>query len=109
VTRQAATLLVEHGALVKAEADNVGLVEDVRLPEALLLAIQRAHLERQTARRQRESARAVQAAAAVSASEAAATTREAARLLIEQCGLPTAEAAELLGLSPQRMQRPLEP
>ncbi|MFN2506727.1 MAG: type II toxin-antitoxin system HicB family antitoxin [Acidimicrobiales bacterium] len=108
VTRQAALLLVEHGDLVKAEADNAELAQDIRLPDALLLTVERAHLERTAARRHRESARAAQEAAAVSASEAVATNREAARLLIEHCGLTTAEAADLLGLSTQRTQRPLD-
>ncbi len=105
VTRQAARLLVEHGGIMNAEADNLELAEDIRLPEAVLHTVEHAHLERQTARDQRERARAAREAAAVISSEAVATNREAARLLIEQCGLAKAEAASLLGLSHQRLQR----
>lgn len=105
VTIQAARLLVEHGALMEAQAESLGLVEDVRVPEAVLLRVQRAHLEREAARRQRETAQAAHEAATVISDEAVATNREAARLLTDQCGLTVAEAAGLLGLSPQRVQR----
>ena len=105
VTRQAAQLLAEHASLMNAQADDSGLVEDVRLPEAVLLVVERAHLERETAGRQRETARATQEAAAVTSGEALASNRDAARLLVEQYGLTIEEAAALLGLSPQRAQR----
>ena len=104
-TSRAARLLVEHGLLVKAQADNSELVADVRLPDAVLHAVQRAHLDRQAARRQREATLAAQEAADAISGEAVATNREAARLLTEQCGLTTVEAAGLLGLSPKRVQR----
>lgn len=101
-TRQAADLLMEQARLMNAEAEDFGLAGDVRLPEVVVLAVDRAHRERQTARRQRELAVAAQEAAAASSSEAIAGNREAARLLVDECGLTVEAAAGLLGLSTQR-------
>jgi predicted RNase H-like HicB family nuclease len=104
-TRQAAGLLAEHGELVKAESESLGLLADIRLPELVLQAVERAHMARQAARRQSALARAVQEAANAISNEAIVTNREAARLLTQQCGLSKTEAAGLLGLSLERVQR----
>ena len=104
-TRQAAALLVEHGELMEAVADASGLVDDVRLPDLLVQAVERAHLARETARRRGEAARSARAAANAAASEAIVTNREAARLLTRQCGLSRTEAAGLLGLAPERVKQ----
>jgi predicted RNase H-like HicB family nuclease len=104
-TRQAAGLLAEHGELVKAESESGGLVADIRLPELVLQAVERAHMARQAARRQGATARAAHEAANAISTEAIVTNREAARLLTQQCGLSRTEAAGLLGLSPERVQR----
>ncbi|MDQ6797425.1 MAG: hypothetical protein M3011_05265 [Actinomycetota bacterium] len=108
VTRQAGRMLVEHGILVEARADDFGLTDDVRLPEAVMVAIERAHQERQTANRQRRAALLAREEATARSGEALSTNREAARLLVEECGLTAAESAGLLGLSPERTQRLLE-
>jgi len=105
VTREAARLLQEHGALLLARADDAEQVCDVRLPEAVLELVRRAHSERQAAARQREKAQAARAAADVTSKEAVASNQHAARLLVEQCGLATTEAAGLLGLPEQRVER----
>lgn len=105
VTRHAGRLLVEHGVLVESQADDFEVVADIRLPEAVLLAMERAHLERQTASRRRQVALLARDAATIASSEAVATNREAARLLVDACGLSVTESAERLGLSPERTQR----
>jgi len=105
VTRHAGRLLVEHGVLVESQADDVGLMDDVRLPEAVVLTVERAHLERQAASRQRRAALLSREEATVTSSEAVSTNRGAARLLVGECGLTIAESAGLLGLSPERTQR----
>ncbi len=104
-TRQAAGLLAEHGDLVKAESEGPGLETDIRLPELVLQAVERAHAARQAARRQGAMARASREAANVVSTEAIVTNRQAARMLIQRCGLPRTEAARLLGLSHEKMQR----
>jgi len=107
-TRQAAHLVVEHGSRMNASADTVGIEDDIRLPDPVLVAIQKAHLERQAARRQRELAREAEEVAAAVSDRAVRVNRDVARLLTEQCGLPTAEAAGFLGLSVARAQRLLQ-
>jgi len=104
-TRRAAGLVVEHGELMEAVADASGLADDVRLPELVVQAVERAHVARETARRLGETAQAAQRAANATASEAIVSNREAARLLTQQCGLSKDEAARLLGLSLERVQR----
>jgi len=104
-TRRAAGLLVDHGELIEAVADASGLADDVRLPELVVHAVEGAHLARQTARQLVETARVAQRAANVAAREAIVSNREVARLLTRQCGLTTDDAAGLLGLSPERVQR----
>jgi len=54
---------------------------------------------------QRRKAQTAQVAATAASSEAVVVNREAGRLLIDQCGLTTDEAAGILGLSPQRAER----
>ena len=104
-TRQAARLVAEHGELMMAVADASALADDVRLPELVLHAVERASLARQAARHEGDRARAAQKAADVTSTEAIVTNREAARLLTEHCGLSRAEAAGLLDVSPERVRR----
>ncbi len=105
VTLWAAGLVVEHGELMRAVADASALLEDVRLPERVLQAVERAHLARQAARRQGDTAHAAQKTADATATEAIVSNREAARLLTEECGLSRVEAAGVLGVSSERVQR----
>ena len=105
VTRHAARLLVEHGDFMLAEVDDPSLVEDVRLPDAVVLAVEQAHLARQAARTLRDTAEKTKGAAAVISTDAIATNRDVANLLVEQCGLTTAEAGGFLGLSPAQTER----
>ena len=104
-TRRAAGLVVEHGELMAAVADAPGLVDDVRLPDLVLQAVERAHLARHTARRRREAASATKEAANARATEAIVSNREAARLLTQECGLSRTEVAGLLGLTPERVKQ----
>ncbi|MGI8808844.1 MAG: type II toxin-antitoxin system HicB family antitoxin [Acidimicrobiales bacterium] len=104
-TRQAAALVAEHGELMGAVADASRLADDVRLPELVLQAVERAHRAREAARGQAAAAQAAQEAANGATSEAIVTNREAARMLTMQCGLSRVEAAGLLGLSSERVQR----
>jgi hypothetical protein len=104
-TRRAAALVVEHGELMAAVADAPGLVDDVRLPDLVLQAVERAHLARHIARGRREAVSAAKEAANVSASEAIVSNREAARLLTQECGLSRTETAGLLGLTPERVKQ----
>lgn len=105
VTREAARMLVEHGVFVEAQADDVGLVTDIRMPEAVMVMIERAHQQRQTANYHHQAALVARESATMTSSQAVATLREAVRLLVGECGLAVAEAAGLLSLSPERAQR----
>jgi predicted RNase H-like HicB family nuclease len=71
--------------------EELDLVEDIRLPAPV-----KARLE--LARRERENAQAAQDAAA-------GATREAARALVKEGRLSVRDAAEVLGLSHQRVQQ----
>jgi predicted RNase H-like HicB family nuclease len=71
--------------------EEFNLVEDIRLPAPV-----KARLE--LARREREHAQAAQEAAA-------GATREAARALVREGRLSVRDAAEVLGLSHQRVQQ----
>jgi predicted RNase H-like HicB family nuclease len=75
------------------DQDAFELVEDVRLPKAVKASLTRA-------RRERERAEAASAAAL-------STTRKAAEALVRTGHLSTRDAAELLGLSAQRVQQVL--
>jgi len=72
-------------------AEEVRIVEDIRLPGPV-----KASLE--LARKEREKAQAAQDAAA-------GATREAARALVKDGHLSVRDAAEVLGLSHQRVQQ----
>lgn len=73
------------------EPDDVDIVEDIRLPGAV-----RARLDR--ARRERAKAQAAQ-------ETAAGATRDAARALVNEGHLSVRDAAQVLGLSHQRVQQ----
>lgn len=75
----------------EAAPDAFTLVEDVRLPKPVRATVERA-------RKERAKAQAVQEAAA-------GATREAARALVEQGRLSVRDAADVLGLSHQRVQQ----
>jgi predicted RNase H-like HicB family nuclease len=104
-TREAAALVGEHSEVMEALADASRLADDVRLPDLVLQAVERAHRARQVARVRADAAQAAQKAANGTTSEAIVTNREAARMLTMQCGLSRVEAAGLLGVSPERVQR----
>jgi len=105
VTREAARMLVKHGVFVEAQADDVGLVTDIRMPEAVMVIIERAHQQRQTANYHHQAALVARESATMTSSQAVATLREAVRLLVGECGLAVVEAAGLLSLSAERAQR----
>jgi len=73
------------------DADRVELVEDVRLPAAARDAVRRSRRARSLAQARRVEAQAV--------------TAEAARDLVRELHLGVRDAAELLGLSHQRVQQ----
>ncbi len=73
------------------DADSADLVEVVRLPAPVREALKRSRNSRRLAERQRAKAQ--------------ASTNEAARLLVEDLRLGVRDAAELLGLSHQRVQQ----
>ncbi len=98
-------MLVKHGVFVEAQADDVGLVTDIRMPEAVMVMIERAHQQRQTANYHHQAALVARESATMTSSQAVATLREAVRLLVGECGLAVVEAAGLLSLSPERAQR----
>jgi predicted RNase H-like HicB family nuclease len=70
---------------------ELDLAEDIRLPEPVKATLERA-------RREREHAQAAQEAAA-------GATRDAARALVKDGHLSVRDAAEVLGLSHQRVQQ----
>jgi predicted RNase H-like HicB family nuclease len=71
--------------------DAITIVEDIRLPKLVRATVERA-------RKERAKAQAVQEAAA-------GATREAARALVEEGRLSVRDAADVLGLSHQRVQQ----
>jgi predicted RNase H-like HicB family nuclease len=73
------------------DADSAELVEEIRLPARVQKAIRNSRELRSRADRERERAR--------------EETREAARALVEELDLGLRDAAELLGLSHQRVQQ----
>lgn len=77
------------------DADDAELVEEVRLPPSARDAVRRSRTARGRAAAQRENAR--------------RATVEAARALVRDAGLGLRDAAELLGISHQRVQQLLRP
>lgn len=73
------------------DEDAFDLVEDVRLPKAIKDRVTRARNERERAKAAQETA--------------LSTTRAAAEALVRKGHLSTRDAAEVLGLSPQRIQQ----
>ena len=71
--------------------DAFTIIEDIRLPKPVKTTVDRA-------REERARAQAVQEAAAIA-------TREAARALVEEGRLSVRDAADILGLSHQRVQQ----
>ena len=94
--------LVQTRALLRSAAalwfhqdpTSFDLADDVRLPEAIRSAVQ-------DAVRDREAAQAAQ-------KTAVASSRQAARLLVRAANLSLRDAAELLGMSHQRVQQLLD-
>lgn len=72
-------------------ADDVELVEDVRLPARAKAAVARSRTQRGRAATQQRAAR--------------AATLEAARALVDDAGLGLRDTADLLGISHQRVQQ----
>lgn len=72
-------------------ADDFDLIDDVQLPDILSEKINRALAERERAHQARQSA--------------IICARDAARALVDDVRLSMRDAAELLGLSPQRVQQ----
>jgi predicted RNase H-like HicB family nuclease len=88
---QARKRVREALALWVDDAETAELVEDVRLPPRALEAVRRSRNARRRATEQREKAH--------------ETTAEAARTLVEDLDLGLRDAADLLGLSHQRVQQ----
>lgn len=88
---QARKRIREALALWVDDAETAEFVEDVRLPSRALEAVRRSRDARRRASEQRESAH--------------QTTVEAARTLVDELHLGLRDAADLLGLSHQRVQQ----
>ena len=88
---QARRRIREALALWVEDAETAELVEDVRLPPRALEAVRRSRDARRRSTEQREKAH--------------ETTAEAARTLVEELDLGLRDAADLLGLSHQRVQQ----
>jgi predicted RNase H-like HicB family nuclease len=88
---QARRRLREALALWVDEADAAELVEDVRLPANVKAAVRVSRADRKRAEEQR--------------AKASASTARAARVLVDDVGVGLRDAAELLGISHQRVQQ----
>ena len=88
---QARRRLREALALWIDEPDTAELVEDVRLPAKVKAAVRTSRAGRRRAEEQR--------------AEAGASTTRAARALVDDVGVGFRDAAELLGISHQRVQQ----
>ena len=88
---QARRRLREALALWVDEPDKAELVEDVRLPANVKAAVRASRADRRRAEEQR--------------AEASASTTRAARALVDEVGVGFRDAAELLGVSHQRVQQ----
>ena len=88
---QARRRLREALALWVDEPDKAELVEDVRLPANVKAAVRASRADRRRAEEQR--------------AEASASTTRAARALVHELGVGFRDAAELLGVSHQRVQQ----
>jgi predicted RNase H-like HicB family nuclease len=88
---QARKRIREALALWVDDAETAELVEDVRLPPRALEAVRRSRDARRRATEQRGKAQ--------------ETTAKAARTLVEELDLGLRDAADLLGLSYQRVQQ----
>lgn len=89
--QQARTRIREALALWVDDAETADFEEEVRLPARALRAVERSHQARKDAESGRE--------------KATAATVEAARTLVEDLELGLRDAADLLGLSHQRVQQ----
>ena len=88
---QARRRLREALALWVDEPDKAELVEDVRLPASVKAAVRASRADRRRAEEKR--------------AEASASTIRAARALVDDVGVGFRDAAEILGVSHQRVQQ----
>ena len=88
---QARRRLREALALWVDEPDTADLVEDVRLPANVKAAVRASRADRRRAEEKR--------------AEASASTIRAARALVDDVGVGFRDAAEILGVSHQRVQQ----
>jgi len=88
---QARRRLREALALWVDKPDSAEIVEDVRLPPNVKAAVRASRADRRRAEEQRV--------------EASASTARAARVLVDDLGVGFRDAAELLGVSHQRVQQ----
>ena len=88
---QARRRLREALALWVDKPDTAEIVEDVRLPPNVKAAVRASRADRRRAEEQRV--------------EASASTARAARVLVDDLGVGFRDAAELLGISHQRVQQ----
>jgi len=88
---QARRRLREALALWVDKPDTAEIVEDVRLPPNVKAAVRASRADRRRAEEQRV--------------EASASTARAARVLVDDLGVGFRDAAELLGVSHQRVQQ----
>ena len=88
---QARRRLREALALWVDKPDTAEIVEDVRLPPNVKAAVRASRADRRRAEEQR--------------AEASASTMRAARVLVDDLGVGFRDAAELLGVSHQRVQQ----
>ncbi len=92
---KARTHILDAAALwYEVDPDRLVVVDDVRIPPSVLTAV--------------DAARAARGRAQRSAREADTATRAAAAALVDEAGLSVRDAAELLGVSHQRVHQLLE-
>lgn len=94
LTKARAHILDAAALFYEADPERLVVVDDVRIPSGVLAAV--------------EAARAARGQAQRSARDADTATRAAAAALVNTAGLSVRDAAELLGVSHQRVHQILE-